>query len=167
MKKIMSYAFALAILLTLCGCNASPSLSPDDKDDKIAYAYVHEGYEAAVDLVSEYYGTSDESIKWRMALKAKEDEKIADDLDITEKSLESDGDGYYIFKATIKNNSLLTVDYFEVNIYLYDEDMSSLDTTYTNWSGKLRPGESAKVDKMIKYDEHIKKFRADITDVST
>ncbi len=86
-------------------------------------------------------------------------------MTITDKKLELDGN-YFYFEATCRNDTILTIDYFEVNIYLYDENDNSLDSTYTNWSGKLLPGGSAKVEKMIKDDGKIKRYSATISDIS-
>jgi len=102
---------------------------------------------------------------WNYETEIDEPETSAGDLKITEKTLERDGN-YFYFEATITNNTAAIITYFKVNIYLYNASGNSIDTTWTNWSGSLRPGDSAKVDKMIKYDAEIDQFNTSISDIS-
>jgi hypothetical protein len=169
----------LIICITIClitGCAspslsiASPSVSPSPSitgkeiDKEISTAYVSEGYDAAVKLVRKYYGESKDAKLWLQILDGQEHGKYTENMKISDKSLKQDGK-YYYFTATVKNDTGYVVSYFEVNIYLFDSSGKSLDTTYTNWSGHLQPGDSAKVDKMIKFDPAIEKYSTSISDV--
>ena len=142
-------------------------LSDEAKDERIAQAYANDGYDAALDLVCEYYGDSEETTLWILALGKKENEKLVDQIEIVSQDLTLKNTGkYYDYTVTVKNNSNQTVNYIKVNIYLQDKDKNIIQSEWTNWSGNLPAGASTNLAKMIEYREGIEYYTVSVDEVS-
>lgn len=174
-KKKKKWPIVLALLLVIvvaCAAFVIPRydalfLSDDEKRSRIMKTYFDDGYEAALQLVSKYYGNSSEEMAvWDYILSEGDKERLVNDLEIVEDSLTKDGK-YCDYEAQIKNNSDQTITYMEINLYLMDDNENIIDTDWTNWSGSLPPGGSTYVDTMVEYRVGISKYRAEISSVST
>ena len=163
---LVAMAAALAIVWFLIPNIYSPELTEDQKDRNISKTYVESGYQEAMQLVVEYYGTSSsKALAWASILGEEKDSEIISELKVVDQSLSRDGD-YYDYEAQIKNNSSETIGYIEVNIYLIDDSGDIVNTEWTNWSGSLPPGASTYLDKMIRDTGNIKKFRTEISEIT-
>lgn len=141
-------------------------LTEDQKSENITDTYFSEGYDAALRLVVEYYGTdSTKALAWAAILMDTESQKVVDDLEVVDQSLVLDGN-YFDYETQIKNNSDQTITYIKVNIYLFDENGEIVNTDWTNWSGTLPPGGSTYLDTMIKNTGDVDKFKTEIEEAS-
>lgn len=160
-----------AILIVVAGVLFARSqgfgLTDDEKNERIARAYVNDGYDAAMELVVKYYGTdSDMAYTWAAFILDMEDDEIIEELEIVEHSMVLDGD-YYYYDAQVKNNSDATITYMRIDIYMYNEDGEIMDTDWTNWSGTLPPGASTHIDAMVRDTGGLERFREEISDITT
>jgi len=62
------------------------------------------------------------------------------------KNIEHDGDK---LEFSVTNNTTFNVSYIKFDIKIYDVSKNVIDTDWTNWSGNLHPGDSAKIDTYI------------------
>lgn len=168
-KRIAFISVAVLAVVGLFVWISFPSafLSDEAKDERIAQAYANDGYDAALDLVLEYYGDSEETTLWILALEKKENEKLVDQIEIVSQDLTLKNTGnYYDYTVTVKNNSDQTVNYIKVNIYLQDKDKNIIQSEWTNWSGNLPAGASTNLAKMIEYREGIEYYTVSVDEVS-
>lgn len=141
-------------------------LTDDEKNQRIADAYISDGYDAAMELVVKYYGTdTEEAFSWASVILDMEDEKVISDLEVVDHSLVLDGN-YYDYEAQIKNNSDKAITYIQVDIFLYNENGDIVNTEWTNWSGTLLPGASTYLDTMIRDTGDIDRFRTEVSDIT-
>ncbi|MBN2879295.1 MAG: hypothetical protein JXN65_06640 [Clostridia bacterium] len=162
-KKII--IFGLFIILIILIISTIFSISRHSKDERISRVYLTEGYDAAVELIYKYYGTSDKAISWMIVITEDSNHNIIDNVNILEDSLLL-YDNHYYFDATVKNNSDETLKYIQIDIFLTDNNGDVIDSKWTNWSGTLIPGATAKLDTMIEYDSKISGYIVQVSDVS-
>ena len=168
-KRIAFISVSVLAVVCLFVLISFPSvfLSDEAKDERIAQAYANDGYDAALDLVLEYYGDSEETTLWILALDKKENEKLVDQIEIVSQDLTLKNTGnYYDYTVTVKNNSNQTVNYIKVNIYLQDKDKNIIQSEWTNWSGNLPAGASTNLAKMIEYRDGIEYYTVSVDEVS-
>lgn len=148
-KKTKYILLVLLIIIIIGVLYFNRGLTDKEKDERISRAYITEGYDAARELIYDYYGTSDTAYSWIKVLYTKEEEKVKDKLIIENQNLKTRSKKYYDYDVTIYNGSDETLSYIEVTIYLKDYDEKIISTDWTNWSGTLPSGASVTLDTMI------------------
>ena len=161
---------AVAVISLIIWFSTSPQfLSDDEKDERIADVYANEGYDAAVSMVYDYYGSSEDATLWIMALQDIEKgisrEKLSDQIEIVSQNLTTRSRNYFDYEVTVRNNSDQEVSYIKVNIYLKDADENIIQSDWTNWSGSLPPDASTTLDTMLDYVDGVEFYSVTVAEV--
>ena len=130
-KKIIIGVIVLVIVLSVIGVVLSQTvfLTDEQKDERIAEIYINEGFDAAIDAIVKYYGSSsDKAISWGlllMDLEEEDEEDLTEQIEIVEQNLTERDSGhlawyedpdYYDYEVTVKNNSDETLSYIRADI---------------------------------------------------
>lgn len=178
-KKIIIGVIVLVIVLSVIGVVLSQTvfLTDEQKDERIAEIYINEGFDAAIDAIVKYYGSSsDKAISWGlllMDLEEEDEEDLTEQIEIVEQNLTERDSGhlawyedpdYYDYEVTVKNNSDETLSYIRVDIYLKDANQNIIYSDWTNWSGSLPPGASTVLDTMIPYQDGVEYYSVSVAE---
>lgn len=97
-------------------------------------------------------------------------EKKENDISMLElQDLNVDGDydsEYKTLSGSVKNNSINTVSYYEITIYMFDKNNNVVNSITTNNAGHFIGGSSSKFDTMFKKDSKYYEYKAKVTDVT-